>query len=216
MDTSAGQAAYNRRLLFVYDVMVLGLTCRFVWKCPSSILLDRYNQHVGLRHLDIGIGTGYFLDNCRFPVAPQITLMDLNPNTLAHCATRLRRYAPETKIGDVMKPLPLPPAHFDSIGMNHLLHCIPGDIPGGKWQCFEHVKTVLKPSGTLFGATVLGKVKRNGAQRRLMDFYNRKGIFGNANDSLEDLEAGLRRAFKQVTVEQIGVVGVFTAREPYP
>lgn len=92
----AGQALYTKVFLSIYDGFALGLNCRFLWKCPSHHMLELYNQYVSANHLEIGVGTGYFLDRCRFPTAnPRLALMDLNPNCLEVSGKRLARYAPE-------------------------------------------------------------------------------------------------------------------------
>jgi hypothetical protein len=54
----AGQRDYNRVLLNAYDPLVLGPIARFVWRCPSTVLLDRYRRQIRDRHLDVGPGTG--------------------------------------------------------------------------------------------------------------------------------------------------------------
>src|SRR4051794_2760471 len=82
-DVLAGQAVYNRFVLAQYDVVVLGLSSRLIWRCPKAVMLDNYRRHVGPRHLELGVGTAYFPDRVAFPVPdPQITLVDLNPQTL--------------------------------------------------------------------------------------------------------------------------------------
>lgn len=93
----AGQAAYTRGLLKAYDTMVYGFNAPVVWRCPKSRYLEHYNAYVSSRHLDIGVATGCLLDECYFPVAaPEITLMDLNPNSLENAARRLARFSPIT------------------------------------------------------------------------------------------------------------------------
>src|SRR4029453_2517824 len=69
---------YTSTRLALYDLFILCLSCRLVWRGPKRHFLDLYNRNVGTPHLDIGVGTGYFLDRCRFPVErPEITLLDL-------------------------------------------------------------------------------------------------------------------------------------------
>jgi hypothetical protein len=92
-EIEAGQAIYTRRTLALYDLVVLGASCRFVWKCPSRRMLGLYDRHVTANHLDVGVGTGYFLDRCRFPSpAPRNALLDLNAAALAYTAGRIARY----------------------------------------------------------------------------------------------------------------------------
>ena len=59
---AAGTAAYSKPLLSIYDLWVLGFSNTFVWRCRTSIILAFYNQHVSGNHLDVGVGTGYYLD----------------------------------------------------------------------------------------------------------------------------------------------------------
>ncbi len=65
----AGQAVYNRHTLALYDFVVLGVSNRFIWKCPTPRIEAHYNRHVTANHLDAGVGTGYFLTIADFPAA---------------------------------------------------------------------------------------------------------------------------------------------------
>jgi SAM-dependent methyltransferase len=211
-DVLAGQAVYNRLVLRMYDVLVLGLSCRLAWRCPKAEMLAQYDRHVGRRHLEMGIGTGYLLDRCRFPEAPELTLLDLNPTVLRYCAARLSRYRPTAVAADVLQPLPVPDGHFDSIGLNFVLHCLPGDWTG-KGQVFAHAATALRPGGRLFGSTILGHdAAHNRLGRTLMGVYNRKGVFHNADDDRAGLERQLADHFATYEVRVRGVVALFTAR----
>ena len=94
-DILAGQAVYTRQILNVYDLLVLGASNRLVWKCPTQRLVEHYNRHITDNHLDVGVGTGYFLDKCRFPsTKPRVALMDLNQNSLDFAARRIARRSP--------------------------------------------------------------------------------------------------------------------------
>src|SRR4029077_11946075 len=85
--TDAGQAAYTRLLLPFYDLLVFGYNLPVLWRCPKGRLLQLYDGQAGARHLDIGVCTGYLIDKCRFPSeTPEITLMDLNSNSLRFAA----------------------------------------------------------------------------------------------------------------------------------
>jgi hypothetical protein len=65
----------------------------------------------------------------------------------------------------------------------------------------------------LYGATILGdSAGHNWLGKRLMALYNRKGIFGNKADSMEALEAMLKRHFTNVNVRRQGKVALFTAK----
>jgi hypothetical protein len=220
-EVHAGQAIYTRRVLRLYDLLVLGLSNRFVWRCPTRELLAWYDAHVTANHLDVGVGTGYFLDRCRFPSAPpRLALMDLNSNCLEAASRRVARYAPSTFLHDVLEPVPtdalLPGAAlgggpFGSIGMNYLLHCLPGPYPR-KAAAFDHLQALLAPGGVIFGSTILAEgVPRGFAARRLMAAYNRRGVFSNATDSLGELRATLTERFSDVAINTIGCVALFRA-----
>jgi len=213
-DSRAGQAVYSRWTLQLYDLYVLGLSCRLAWRCPAGALLAHYDAHVSGGHLDVGVGSGFFLDRCRFPVArPEVVLLDLNEASLAFAARRIARLAPRTCRADVLQPLPLH-ERFDSIGLGFLLHCLPGDLPY-KARALAHLAAVLSPTGVLFGSTILSAgVRHNRLGAALIDLYNRKGIFNNRSDSAAGLQAVLDASFAEVSLTVRGAVALFSARRP--
>ena len=81
---AAGHAVYTKRMLGIYDFLMLGLSNRLIWRCPTQRLVEHYNRHVTANHLDVWVGTGYFLDRCRFPSnPPRVALMDRLTHALA-------------------------------------------------------------------------------------------------------------------------------------
>jgi ubiquinone/menaquinone biosynthesis C-methylase UbiE len=206
----AGQAVYTKRVLSVYDIIVLGISNRFIWKCPTPILEAHYHRHLSSNHLDVGVGTGYFPDRCRFPSnGPRIALMDMNPNTLEFASRRIARHRPETYRQNILEEITAPIAPFDSVGVNYLLHCMPGTI-ADKAVSFDYLKRVMNPGACIFGSTILqGGVQPGWAGKKLMALYNKKGIFSNAGDDLPDLKSALEKRFRNVTVEIVGCVALF-------
>ena len=213
-DARKGAAAYTPLALALYDLAVLRLSNSFVWQCPSHVLLDFYNQHISDKHLDIGVGTGYFLDRCRFPSSvPKVALFDLNPHSLAKSARRLRRYNPSCYLGNALQRIDIGMSGFGSISLNYLLHCLPGNL-ASKSIVFEHVKPLLRDGGVVFGSTILGEgVRHNLLAKQLMKTYNAKGIFSNLSDRQSDLEAGLKAHFDEHTMHIAGSVALFSARK---
>ena len=214
-DTRKGAAVYTPSALAFYDLAVLGLSNSFVWECNSHVLLDFYNQHISDRHLDIGVGTGYFLDRCRFrSITPKIALFDLNPHSLAKSAKRLRRYNPSCYMGNALERIDIGLSGFGSISLNYLLHCLPGNL-ASKSIVFEHVKPLLGDGGVMFGSTILGEgVRHNRLAKQLIKIYNSKGFFSNLSDRRSDLEAGLKAHFDEHTIHIAGCVALFSARKP--
>jgi len=213
-DDRKGAAVYTPLALALYDLVVLGLSNSFIWRCSSKVRLDFYNQHISDKHLDIGVGTGYFLDRCRFPsTAPNIALFDLNPYTLAKSAKRLRRYNPSCYMGNALQRIDIGMFGFDSISLNYFLHCLPGNL-ASKSIVFENVKPLLRDRGVIFGSTILGEgVRHNPLAKQLMKIYNAKGIFSNLSDRQSDLEAGLKANFDEHSIRIVGCVALFSARK---
>ncbi|MBG0800994.1 class I SAM-dependent methyltransferase [Methylocystis sp. H4A] len=208
----AGQAIYTPNMLAIYDVVVLGLSNRWIWKCPTPRLLAHYDRHISGNHLDVGVGTGYFLDRCRFPTpTPRIALMDLNRDALQFSARRIARYRPETYVRNVLENIDFDGAKFDSLGVNYLLHCLPGDM-ATKARAFDFLSPLMSPGAVVFGSTLLhGGVERSFAAQRLMAFYNSKGVFSNTQDDLETLTRELEKRFSAVSVETVGCAALFSA-----
>lgn len=145
-----GQADYTPWLLTIYDPFVLGFMAQLVWRCPISPVVDRYRHHVGPRHLDVGPGTGYFLEEAGMRPETKVTLLDPNPNVLAHASRRLARMNPTIVEADVLKPLPVG-GPFDSAALNFVIHCLPGPMDQ-KAVAIRNVAAVLAPDGVLFGS----------------------------------------------------------------
>ncbi|WP_062265582.1 class I SAM-dependent methyltransferase [Endozoicomonas arenosclerae] len=211
-DVIDGQAIYSKKMLSVYDIYVLGFSNHLIWRCPTKFITDLYNQNISDRHLDVGVGTGYFLDKCRFPSdSSTVVLLDLNKNSLDATAMRIKRYQPSTFVRNILEPIELPETNFQSIAINYLLHCIPGSIPE-KAVVFDHLLPHLQKGGVIFGSTIIHKgIQRGFFARKLMAIYNEKGIFHNTNDSLEDLEQALSNRFSRFEIETRGVVALFKA-----
>jgi SAM-dependent methyltransferase len=210
----AGQAVYTRFTLSFYDLQVLGFNFPVLWRCPKERLLQLYDKHVSSPHLDVGVGSGYLIDKCRFPTqASEITLMDMNLASLKASSRRLRRYAPRAHRANVLEPWRLPEGVFDSVAMVNLLHCVPGTLRE-KAIAVEHARDALAPGGVFFGATVLGaEANHTIRSRRVMQRYNRLGMFSNLGDRIEDLDAALSDTFATHEVEVEGAVALFAARK---
>jgi SAM-dependent methyltransferase len=212
--SAAGAAVYSPLTLALYDFWVLGVSNRYAWRCSTKdVLLPFFSQHVRPRHLDIGVGTGYYLAKAQLPAQTQVTLLDLNPSSLEAARRRINRPDTRTIQHDVMTPIP-GNERFDSISLFYLLHCLPGPLDS-KAKIFGNLKHNLNPDGVLFGATILGdEAAHNGFGRKLMSVYNKKGIFGNRQDSELGFEVHLRKHFRQVSLKRKGCVLLFSASKP--
>jgi SAM-dependent methyltransferase len=208
-----GQSDYGPALLRLYDPLVLGPIARYVWGFPIDRHASFYAEHIRPNHLDIGPGTGYFLEHARLPDGSRVTILDPNPNVLRYVKRRLARLDVTAVQADVLKPLPIA-GPFDSAGLSMVLHCLPGPMER-KALAIEHIARVLAPDGALFGASVLGRsAPHTRLGRAFLWAFNKRGAFGN----LDDTEAGLRdileRSFGNVELRTVAGIAVFVARAP--
>ncbi len=209
----AGQKDYTPRLLGNYDWFVIGFMAPRVWKCPTPPVIERYRQYMGYRHLDVGPGTGYFIENARPGPEHEVTLLDPNPNVLAHASQKITSGNVKTVEADVLKPLPVE-GPFDSVGLNFVLHCLPGPQPR-KAAAIRNTAAVLAPDGVLFGATVLGKQESHTRPARMvLTVFNKQGGFDNATDTVGGLRQILEESFAEVDIDVIGSTAHFVARHP--
>jgi SAM-dependent methyltransferase len=208
-----GQAGYSRLLLAIYDPFVLGFMAPVVWRSPTPPVVERYRQQVGRRHLDVGPGTGYFLEKAELPPEAEVTLLDPNPNVLAHASRRLAPLEVSAVEADVLKPLPVE-GPFDSVALNYVLHCLPGP-QGHKALAIRNVAAVLAPEGVLFGGTVLGgSTNHTLPARAVLRAFNWQGAFDNLEDTEEGLRDILEESFEIVEIDVVGSTAQFTATGP--
>jgi Methyltransferase domain len=210
-----GQADYGEFLLRLYDPLVLGPISRFVWRAPAELGVKLYREHIRPNHLDVGPGTGYFIDHAGLPAGSKVTVLDPNPNVLRHVTRRLRNLDVTTVEADVLKPLPVA-GPFASAGFNAVLHCLPGPMER-KATAIANIAAVLAPDATLFGASVLGMSARHTrAGRWFLKAFNRRGVFDNLADTEEGIAQILRQSFRDVHIETLGGLAVFSATGPQP
>jgi hypothetical protein len=204
-------AIYTPASLSFYDLAVHGLSNRFAWRCPTSNLLDLYRRHLSVNHLEAAVGTGVFLDRAG-TAFDRLVLLDINPHCLEVSGRRLRRFKPECRQANLLKPLTLNPEPFSSVGLTYVLHCLPGSM-AEKFMVLDHLKPCMERGATVFGATILGDgIQPNGTARALLNVYNAKGVFNNTEDNLAALTDGLKQRFEHVNVAQHGLVALFSAR----
>lgn len=209
----AGQRDYNRVLLTLYDPLVLGPIVRFVWRSPSDVLVQAYRDHIRVPHLDVGPGTGYFIDHAGLADGSQVTLLDPNTNVLDRTSKRLRRLNLTIVEADVLKPLPVA-GPFRSAALNAVLHCLPGPKER-KALAVANIAAVLAPDGVLFGATVLGESgSHTRLSRTVLRAFNRSGGFDNLHDSEASTREILEASFYDVAVRTVGSVACFVASGP--
>ena len=211
-----GAAAYSKLVLFFYDFFVLRFMSSIFWRCSTArVTLPFFKANIRRTHLDIGVGTGWFLQHSPLASDAPITLCDLNPNCLEVTKERLGRPDLDCLNLDILEPLPESLGSFDSISLMFLLHCLPPPQER-KCQVLRTLKHHLKHDGILFGCTVLGP--SSGDQTRLSKFalrrINSKGRMGNLGDTKELFIETLEKNYSHVESRVVGSMLLFSAREP--
>jgi ubiquinone/menaquinone biosynthesis C-methylase UbiE len=209
-DVVAGQAVYTKNVLSIYDLWVLGISNHYLWKCPTRLISKQFSDLVTDNHLDVGVGTGYYLKQHLLIGQQRIALIDLNENSLQSTSNAIGHLKPEVYSRNVLEPLALNCQTFDSVSINYLMHCLPGNM-SEKSIVFAHLTEVMNTGAVLFGSTILGQgTAKNVFARKLMSLYNKKGIFCNAQDERRTLEDALNKYFTQVNVKVVGCVALFS------
>jgi SAM-dependent methyltransferase len=204
-------AVYTPFTLSIYDVLVHGLSNRFAWRCPTERLIALYRDNLSRNHLEAGVGTGLLLDRAGTGRLNRLVLLDANKNCLDRAARRLVRFKPELHQVNLLAPLALDIAPFDSVGLTYVLHCLPGRMDE-KLTAVDHLRPLMRRGAVLLGATILGRgIAPNAAASALLDLYNAEGVFNNRDDDLAALSEGLRRRFADVIIAQEGCVAIFRA-----
>ncbi|EQB53366.1 methyltransferase domain-containing protein [Colletotrichum gloeosporioides Cg-14] len=238
-----GRAEFGNAIYFplflqwFYDTLVLGFICPRAWGCPEDVLQGHYSKHVSSlsavscpRLLDIGVGTGHFIEHAPLSSDTTVILADINENPLAEARGRIKRthkdldvdvvLADVFELGDDKTPSSVRLSgaggntSFDVISCMLLLHCLPGE-GRRKGEAVARLCRLLKPGGAVVGATVLGSgVKHNTFGRLLMSVYNFSGVFHNEGDCTGDVIQPLEAAFESVEFRVVGTTLLFEAKSP--
>ncbi len=208
-----GQSGYNPFMLAIYDPWVLGFMSRAVWHLPIAPVIERYRANLRHRHLDVGPGTGYFIEKAAPPTDIEITLLDPNPHVLRRTRKRLARFRPVTVQADVMKPLPVA-GPFDSAALSFVLHCL-REPDENKAIAVRNIADVLTPDGVLFGGTIVGTGEEHSKPARaFLRAANKEGGFDNLGDTVAGTQQMLSASFSEVQVEKVGSAAMFVAVGP--
>jgi hypothetical protein len=122
------------------------------------------------------------------------------------------RYAPEIYIQNLLEPIQNKIDKFDSIGINYVMHCVPGSFKE-KGVAFTHLQPLLSENGVLFGTTVLSEnIHKNWLAKPFMWLMNSLGVFNNCSDNARDLKECLKTNFQLIEFEVVGVTAFFAVR----
>lgn len=213
-DIQQGCATYTPFLLSLYNLYVVQFLNRWIWRCPKKYQLNQYMRYATDRHLDVGVGTGYYLKHNDWPSDTRLALMDISSYPLKSAARAVSHLSPVCYQVDVFEPQKELQEQFNSISINYLLHCLPGSMHS-KAVVVGNMLLLLKPGGILFGATILADEHLHTlASLTLMNFYRRKGIFSNRYDTQLALQDILQKHLVNVEIRVVGCVALFKGQKP--
>jgi SAM-dependent methyltransferase len=198
-------------MTLLYDLLVVHGTYWALWGCPWPNVAALYNSaiHPGARVLEVGPGTGFFLDRIDRPDL-QVHLLDLHAGSLKVSARRLARYRPTTYQHNALEPFPLEEGSVDVAVLSMVLHCLPGSSIVDKASVFDHIAITLPRGGVCIGATVLARgVGHTALGRAGLRSLNARRVFNNCGDSLSDLGDVLYSRFDRVKLAVCGSVALW-------
>ena len=170
--------------LKLYDYLVNDINCSYAWRCHKSNIFENYKNNIKTNHLEIGPGTGYFLEN-NYNIK-KLYLMDINDDTLNFSKNNLsENYQLETINHNIFEDK-LEIKDLESVGLNYVLHCVPGRLEDNIDNLINNLETNNKVN--FFGATVVSdKILQNRLSTIELFFLNKYNIFNNEMDTSKNL-----------------------------
>lgn len=213
--TQDGIRIYHTLLLPFYDFLIMKVLSPYVWRCPAHLYVDLYRKFMSRNHADIGVGTGYVLDQCGFNAGEaRIALFDLQKNCLDYTAKRLGRFDPKVYQCDAMKPIRVSPDRFDSIALGGIIHCIPGTMKK-KGMVFDAIRPLMRSDSQVFGYTILNRgIKKTISSRIVYFALQRLKIINGIEDSAAELTLELKKRFQFTDIRVVGCIAIFSAASP--
>ena len=196
-----------------YDHIVNRINCLYAWKCSENYIINHYRSNISSYHLEIGPGTGYFLKrhNLRKNLSiQQLTLLDINENILDYSKKHLKNdydHDIQTLHYDIFSKKIPEHIKFNSVGINYVLHCIPGNLQ-------HNIDILINNLGNngynLFGATVIcDPLYMNPIAEYELMLLNSLGIFNNRNDTYDQFNEYLINNNIRHNIVKRGYVTIF-------
>lgn len=167
-----------------YDYLVNDINCTYAWRCHKSNIFENYKNNIKTNHLEIGPGTGYFLKK-NYNIN-KLYLMDINEDTLNFSKNNLSfNYEVKTINHNIFEDK-LEIKDLDSVGLNYVLHCVPGKLEDNIDNLLNNLESNNKIN--FFGATVVSdKNLQNTLSSVELFFLNKYNIFNNQLDTSKNL-----------------------------
>lgn len=185
-----------------------------LWGCRDRFLRSLYRDAVrpGSAVLEVGPGSGRHLAAVKAP-GLTVDLLEEPHRPLPAAAARLARYRPRLHYADLLGRWPLAAASVDVAVMSMVAHRVPGVGLDAKVHLWDEQARVVRPGGTVAGATVpaLG-VPHTKLSREVLARFNATGFHHNRADHMDDLVRLLEDRFDGVHIALAGTVVLWRAR----
>lgn len=218
--SAGGYEIYRRSVLRHYDWIVHGFSNSLVWRVPTRKIHQMYQQNLADSHLEVGVGTGKFLLK-QWPhhSETKLVIVDASRDCLEWSSKRLnrRQIALDSMVqidfGSEQSSKVKLGSSFRSVGLNYVLHCLPGMTT--RQRALQFIKFHMTTDGVLFGSTLIGTpVSHYLPTRWLEKKYQRLGVFSNQGDSSDTISELLAEHFHKVECLPCGRAIFFRAMQP--
>ena len=201
------QSNFVSKNMKLYDLLVNKINCRFIWRCHENNIHQNYNKCISKNHLEIGPGTGYFIEKYKFN---KLLINDINKNILQYSSLYLKTHNPKLIQCNLFNQK-LNVKNINSIGINYVLHCVPGKLEDKLFKLINNLE--YKNKLCLFGATVINDPEYNNIFSKYMIFWlNYMNIFNNKNDYSYNLVKKCEANNLNIEWKIIGCVMIFKIR----
>lgn len=197
-----------------YDFFVNKINCKYVWQCNEKNIYQLYTNNIQKHHIEIGPGTGYylkpFIQNLK-----TLQLIDINNNILRYANMRLSHPNLKKKITNLnlfKKNNTLQVNNkITSIGVNCVLHCVPGPIETNIDNLINNIQKQSKNSKIIiFGSSVINDSEKNILQDFELGLLNYFRIFDNKQDNKERLITYFEKKQLKYKINKIGSIILFS------
>lgn len=199
--------------LQVYDVFVNEINCKYIWSCDKSKIFNLYKKNVRPNHVEIGPGTGYYLKPSMYKIK-KLALVDINQDILDYSRKNLKENNCNIEtfcINLFSKPNKFTVNKNSSIGINCVLHCIPGKLETKIQHILDNIEK--DKNIVLFGATVVNDKSDSVLVNLELKFLNHFKIFQNGADFSHELVDYLQKKKLTYHVEKVGQILFFTIQK---
>eukprot|EP01083_Nonionella_stella_P010765 30621_1 len=199
-----------------YDLLSR-LTTKYLWKYPPAEYVAFYSKFMNQskNHLEIGTASMYYCvkSDIEDRLNMKVTLLDLEALPLQYgkdqmVANGFHQSLIKTVQCDAtnISQDAIEPQTFETIGMSHVLQCVPGPMTEKFPSVLEGLSPYMDEHTQLFGCCIVNMDPDgyNSAQEQFMRLYQKRNIWLNQHDTKESVKQVLEQYFDTSDVKDIG------------